>query len=175
MIGYHSKVSAAADGPVKLMAESPPMTGDQKQWLRKLEAGVTLFQEGDIDRRLFVLIDGRVSILRAGALLAEIGVAESFIGEVSALTGRPRSATARTSQPSTLLVVDRIDDLFQHPGNWGIRLARELANRLDRMNDRFGRLQQVLDLTRREGGVAEDVTKTLEAVVEGDPEERRLV
>ena len=145
------------------------------QWLRKVDAGMTLFKEGDIDNRLFVLIDGRVEILRDGKLLAEIGVAESFIGEVSALTGRPRSATARTSRQSTLLVVEEIEDLFQHAGNWGIRLARELANRLDRMNDRFSRLHQVLDLTRREGGIAEDVTKTLEAVVSADSDERRLV
>ena len=73
--------------------------------IRRLEAGRTLFKEGEHDRRVYILVQGRVEVVRGGARVAELDVAETFIGEISALTDRARTATVRTLEPSTLLVV----------------------------------------------------------------------
>jgi CRP-like cAMP-binding protein len=127
-----------------------------------------LFKEGDTDRRTFVLLDGRVEIVKDGEQVAEIGVSESFIGEISALTGKPRWATARTVDPSTLLVVEDVRELFKAGGTWGVKLAQVLAERLDRTNERFQRLQALLEETR---GRDSDITliETLRIAVRGEP------
>ena len=134
------------------------------QWVQRHGAGETLFSEDDIDRRVYVLIDGRVQILKGERQVAEIDVAESFIGEVAALTGRPRSATVKTVTPCTLLVVDDIEDFFRVDPSWGRKLAQVLATRLDRMTDRFDRLHELLQETRQrlgstesDGGVTQEI------------------
>jgi CRP-like cAMP-binding protein len=118
------------------------------QWLRRLEAGAILFREGDVDRRVFVLLEGRVEIAKEGRAIADLGVADSFIGEISALTGKPRWATARTIVASTLLVVNDVSELFRAGSTWGLKLAEALAQRLDRTNERLKRVQTLLDETR---------------------------
>src|SRR5690242_1243307 len=124
---------------VNLDDTKPPQSasapdGGAPKWMRRLHEGDVLFKEGDVDRRVFVLLEGQVQIVKEGEPVADIGVADSFIGEVSALTGKPRWATARVLKPSTLLVVDDVGELFKSDGTWGFRLAQVLARRLDRMN-----------------------------------------
>ena len=66
-----------------------------RQWVRKLATGEVLFREGDADRRVFLLLAGRVEIIKDGEVVTEVGVGESFIGEISALTGRLRVLAPR--------------------------------------------------------------------------------
>ena len=120
-----------------------------RQWVRRMKAGERLFQEGDVDHRVFLLLDGRVEILKGGDKVAEIGVADSFIGEISGLTGKPRWASARTVIESTMLVVDNVEELFKAgESSWGLKLARVLAKRLDLTNERLVALQALLDESR---------------------------
>ena len=140
-----------------LPASSPPPS----QWMRRVDAGEVLFREGDVDGQVFVLLDGRVEIRKDGAPLAEVGVSESFIGEVSALTGKPRWATATTVVPSMLLVVKDVGDLFRAEPAWAFRLARVLAERLDRTNEHLKRLQTSLEEARSRGGFDETSTVDL--------------
>jgi CRP/FNR family cyclic AMP-dependent transcriptional regulator len=120
-----------------------------RRWVRRLEAGETLFEEGDIDEKVYILIEGRVEVLRGSTRVAEIDVGDTFIGEISALTGHPRTATVRTLRKSTLLVVGHIEDLFMADSTWGIKLARVLAERLERMDELLSRVQSQLQVERR--------------------------
>ena len=78
--------------------QSVGSSSESKRWVRRLGKGETLFEEGDTDRRVYVLVDGKVEVLQKDRRVAVIGVGDTFIGEISALTGHPRSATVRTLQ-----------------------------------------------------------------------------
>ncbi len=82
--------------------------------LQPIQAGTTLFHQGDAGSALFVVVEGEVELFvkdHAGQeiVLHRVGHKEAF-GELSLLDGRPRSATARVVEDGSLLVLDR-DDL----------------------------------------------------------------
>ena len=78
---------------------------------RKLPADQRLFEQGDLGGSLFVVVSGEVEIARAesgeaGRVLARLGAGQLF-GEMSLLTQKPRSASARTLRPTELFEIDR--------------------------------------------------------------------
>jgi NADH dehydrogenase len=72
------------------------------------EAGQSVFEQGDLPDRLYVIRKGEVEVIRDGARIATLGSGESF-GEMALLTGRPRNATVRATQPTDCIAVSRGD------------------------------------------------------------------
>ncbi len=71
-----------------------------------LDAGATLFEEGDPAQGLYVIVTGEIEISKqvGGQTMVIANVPSgSFVGEISLLTGLPHSATARTTMPSRFL------------------------------------------------------------------------
>ena len=72
--------------------------------------GETVFREGDPGKGLFIVLDGEVEIIRETAQgdqrLATYAPGTAF-GELALIDDLPRSATARTSTPSRLLILYR--------------------------------------------------------------------
>ena len=71
--------------------------------------GQIIFRENDPGDEFYMILSGQVEVFseKLNQVLATLGVGD-FFGEISLLTGAPRSATIRTSEESTLFVVDRI-------------------------------------------------------------------
>ena len=69
-----------------------------------LPAGRVLMREGDTGREFYVLVSGAVELERAGAPFRSMQPGD-FFGEIALLSEGPRTATARTSTPSKLLVL----------------------------------------------------------------------
>jgi CRP-like cAMP-binding protein len=116
-----------------------------RRWVHRLKRGETLFAEGEEGSGLYILMDGRVEVLRRGVCVAEINVSDTFIGEMSALTGQPRTATVMATADSTFLYLRDMDELAKVEPSLGVKLARTLAKRLERMNDRLAALQTQLN------------------------------
>ncbi|EIJ41960.1 cyclic nucleotide-binding protein [Beggiatoa alba B18LD] len=76
------------------------------------EDGHTLFYEGDIGDRLYIVVTGQVTILKSKGGI-EIPIAtlkeNDFLGELALFDAETRTATARCSGSSTFLVIDRND------------------------------------------------------------------
>jgi len=76
----------------------------------ELDAGQTLFQEGDAGDRAYVVRSGKLEISRRvhGAEVA-IAVIEAgtLLGEMALIDDQPRSATVRALEPSVLTVVPK--------------------------------------------------------------------
>ena len=74
---------------------------------RDFPPGAVVFEEGDPGSRMYVIQSGDVRILkRVGAReieLARLGAGEAF-GEMALLEGQPRSATAISLRPSSLIM-----------------------------------------------------------------------
>jgi CRP-like cAMP-binding protein len=107
---YHRRVLA------RVLAESPLFefldAGERQRLASKFEllrlpAGIEVAEEGATDGALYLVKKGGIEIRRGGSVrLGTIGPNE-FFGEVSFLTGVPRTAAAVTTEDSELLRIDK--------------------------------------------------------------------
>lgn len=103
----------------------------------------TFFSEGDIGTAFFVLLEGRVAVLkgaRAPLKLSELGEGDCF-GEMALLAVAPRSATVRAVTPCVALRLDNraLLELYQRDLEQftmvQMNLGREVARRLRIANE----------------------------------------
>ena len=78
----------------------------------KIEAGTTVFSQGDEGDAMYLITDGAVDIV-AGTGKQRVTVAslfkQQYFGELSLLDGAPRSATAVAARETSVLALDRDD------------------------------------------------------------------
>lgn len=72
---------------------------------RQFPDGATLLNEEDPDNGMFVIISGKVNILIRGLSMNEVGAGQ-LIGEMSVLTGYPRSASIVAVTPVTVVWIE---------------------------------------------------------------------
>ena len=104
---------------VTILSRTPVFAGLPQRLLGRLAVqlfekqyapGEVIFHEGDPGKGLFVVLDGEVEILRemkeGERRIASFGPSTAF-GELALIDDLPRSATARASAPSRLLILYR--------------------------------------------------------------------
>ncbi len=93
--------------------------------------GDVMIEEGHDPGRLLVLVDGSVVVEHDGVPFARIDHAGAVFGEMSAVLGRPATATVRAVGDVTVRAVqDPVDFLTAHPGA-ALAVLRTTASRLD--------------------------------------------
>jgi CRP-like cAMP-binding protein len=112
---------------------------------KEFPPGAVLFREGEPGREMFVVHEGRVRISKSApgqeAVLGTLGPGE-FFGEMSILSGNPRSATATCDTACKLLVVDQrtFEAMIRGHGEIALRMIRTLAERLQQANQQIENL-----------------------------------
>ena len=129
---------------LQLLEKVPLFAGLSRRQLGKLlvklfekeyEAGETIFLEGEPGKALFIVLDGRVSICRAGPegehRLATLAPG-AYFGELALIDDLPRSATARADEHSALLILykSHFDDLIEGHSTIAIRVMGNLLKAL---------------------------------------------
>lgn len=113
---------------------------------RSYAAGDTIVREGDGGDTLFVLLSGRVRIMKGGEAINQLRAGEVF-GEMSLVRRRPRSATVVAEEPSELLLLHRHDfeAFLRDEARLGVKILSHfvhvLAERLDSTNDELSGLR----------------------------------
>jgi CRP/FNR family transcriptional regulator, cyclic AMP receptor protein len=99
--------------------------------IEQLRHGTTLVKEGQTTGRVYVLVEGRVEVLRGTTQVTVLVEPGSLIGEMSILLGVPHTATARALDDIRVHVINEAGAFFSaHPAlSWLV--ARLLANRLN--------------------------------------------
>jgi CRP/FNR family cyclic AMP-dependent transcriptional regulator len=95
--------------------------------------GRAIARQGEIGSGLFVILEGRVRVVRNGETVAELGPGE-FFGELSVLDRRPRLASVVAEEQTRCLAIAAWDAeqlLLAHPAVT-LTLLRTLAERLRR-------------------------------------------
>jgi NADH dehydrogenase len=84
------------------------------------EGNEVIFREGDKGDRLYIVVNGKIQIVRERpneptTVIVEFGPGDCF-GEMALVSDQPRNATARTAGPVDVLTVDRdaFHALFAH-------------------------------------------------------------
>ena len=112
---------------------------------KEFPRGTVLFREGDPGKEMYVVQTGRVTISkRVGDVekpLTTLGPGE-FLGEMSILNNRPRSATATCTDACKLLVIDAktFEAMIRGNAEIAIRLIKKLADRLQETNEQIATL-----------------------------------
>jgi CRP/FNR family transcriptional regulator, cyclic AMP receptor protein len=112
---------------------------------REFPAGTVLFREGEPGKEMYVVQHGRVHVSKKAGevekILATLGPGE-FLGEMSILNNKPRSATATCAVASKLLVVDAktFEAMIRGNAEIAVRMIKKLAVRLAEANDQIENL-----------------------------------
>jgi aspartate ammonia-lyase len=118
--------------------------------VKELEKGDYLFHQGEVRTAFYIIVEGRIDIVRSKASSVKPIIqidAHNFVSENAILDDRPHGSSAIANIPTKLLQFDKVklQDLFkQNPllaGKIYPELARSLANRLYKMNTKTSELQ----------------------------------
>ena len=102
---------------------------------KKFSKGAILFREGDEGTEMFVLRTGKVAISKTAhgleKVLSTLGPGE-FFGEMSIITGKPRTATATVVEDAQILVFDQktFEAMIRGSPEIAVRMVKTLAARL---------------------------------------------
>lgn len=123
--------------------------------------GAVIFRQGDSGQEMFVVATGRIRLtIGKGGHETEVNTLGpgEFFGELSLLSGEPRSATATAMEDSTLLAIGRdvyammvqddLDIVFRMFNIQGQRLSRTNVP-LEELASRLGRVRVVAHCLRR--------------------------
>jgi CRP/FNR family transcriptional regulator, cyclic AMP receptor protein len=88
--------------------------------------GATVTLEGDPGDTFYIVIEGRLRVSQHGTLVRELGPGD-FLGEISLVDGRPRTATVTAVGPVQALVIRRADFLEMVEWDSAVRLGILMA------------------------------------------------
>jgi CRP/FNR family cyclic AMP-dependent transcriptional regulator len=98
---------------------------------RRVPAGAVVLQEGTKTGRLFVLIEGRLEVIRGDAVVAVLAEPGAVTGEMSLLLDRPHTATVRAASDSTIYEFSDAACFLNAQPVVALLIARLLAQRLN--------------------------------------------
>lgn len=101
-------------------------------------AGSEIIKEGTSGSSVFLIISGKCEVSRNNNRIRELNPGD-FFGELSILDPAPRTATVRSTEPSTLLVLEGYDfrTALKSSMQMSQKLIAALAERLRHMTDEF--------------------------------------
>jgi len=98
---------------------------------RNVAAGTGVLHEGGRTGHLFVLIDGRVEVVKGDTVVATISEPGAVLGEMSVLLDMPHTATVRAAQDSVIYEIDDAASFLRQQPAVALIIARMLAQRLN--------------------------------------------
>ena len=126
--------------------------------VRAYDTEQMVIKEGDRGDELFIVLQGKVKVLRGGEVLTRLGVGEHF-GEMALIRSVPRSATVTSEGQSELIAIRRTEffEILRKEHEIAVKMLWQflgvLADRLDQTSADLRHAKQEL--------AAEDITEDL--------------
>ncbi len=131
------------------------------------KSGAVLIKEGGEDRKLFVLIEGQVEVMRKDTQVSYVDEPGSLFGEMSCLLDMPYSATVKALSGVKAYVIDEPLKFLGSQPEIALEVASLLARRL------YYTTSYLVDLQQQAAGRREDldlVDKILAQLVQSPDE-----
>jgi CRP/FNR family transcriptional regulator, cyclic AMP receptor protein len=109
---------------------------------RRVAAGTEVLHEGGRTGHLYVLIEGRLEVIKGDAVVASIAEPGAVLGEMSVLLDKPHTATVRAAADSTIYEIDDAASFLRKQPAVAILIAKMLAQRLNVANTYLADLKQ---------------------------------
>ncbi len=106
------------------------------------KSGEVIFQEGEPSNFLYFICSGAFEVLVNGRRVSTLHPEDIFLGEMSFLLSNRRSATVKAVSEATVIRVSKkefVEGIKEKP-HYALFLARLLARRIERLNQRMGAL-----------------------------------
>jgi CRP-like cAMP-binding protein len=109
---------------------------------RNVSPGDLVVHEGGRTGHLYVLIEGRLEVVKGDTVVATITEPGAVLGEMSVLLDKPHTATVRAAQDSTIYEIDDAALFLRNQPAVALLIARMLAQRLNVANTYLADLKQ---------------------------------
>ena len=96
-----------------------------------VSAGSVIIREGGVTGHLFVLIEGRLEVIKGDTVVATVTEPGAVVGEMSVLLDRPHTATVRAASDSLVYEFDDAASFLRDQPAVALLIARLLAQRLN--------------------------------------------
>jgi len=143
-----------------------------------LKPGELLFREGDTGDRMYVIVGGELEILKGPNADEEMILntihAGEYIGEMSLITGAPRTASVRSRGDVILLSMSRVQlmDLLQRHPHLANDMVGVLSQRLDNTN--VSTFRDLTEKNRQLQQAFDELKAAQELLIEKERLEREL-
>ncbi len=97
---------------------------------KKVAAGDLILHEGGRTGRLYILIDGRVEVVRGDVVVASIAEPGAIFGEMSVLLEQDHTAAVRAATEATIYQIDDAARFLRDRPEVALLVAQLLARRL---------------------------------------------
>src|SRR6266852_34936 len=97
-------------------------------------AGTLIIHEGGTTGHLYVLIEGRLEVVKGDTVVAIITEPGAVLGEMSVLLDQPHTATVRAASDSAIYEIDDAASFLRQQPEVALLIARMLAQRLNVAN-----------------------------------------
>lgn len=98
---------------------------------RNVAAGTEVLHEGTRTGHLYVLIEGRLEVIKGETVIAAMVEPGGVAGEMSVLLDTPHTATVRAAQDSVIYEIDDAASFLRQQPEVALIIARMLAQRLN--------------------------------------------
>ena len=98
---------------------------------RDVSAGTFVIHEGSTTGHLYVLIEGRLEVVKGDTVVASIVEPGAVVGEMSVLLDKPHTATVRAAADSTIYEFGDAASFLRDQPAVALLIARLLAQRLN--------------------------------------------
>ena len=98
---------------------------------REVPAGTFVIDEGGKTRHLFVLLDGRLEVIKGDSVVAVLTEPGAVLGEMSVLLDQPHTATVRAASASVVYEFNDAASFLRDQPAVALLIAQLLAQRLN--------------------------------------------
>jgi CRP/FNR family transcriptional regulator, cyclic AMP receptor protein len=98
---------------------------------REIPAGTDFIHEGGKTGHLFVLVEGKVEVIKGDSVVAVISEPGAVFGEMSLLLDQPHTATVKTGTDCVIVEIDDAASFLRDQPQVALLVARLLAQRLN--------------------------------------------
>src|SRR4030088_1772630 len=98
---------------------------------RSVSAGTLINNEGGTTGHFYVLIEGRLEVVKGDTIVATLTEPGAVLGEMSVLLDQPHTATVRAAQDSAIYEIDDAASFLRQQPAVALIIARMLAQRLN--------------------------------------------
>ena len=108
----------------------------------RYEAGDAICRQAEPSEAIYVILEGTVDVIREtphGKVRLDQVTEGNMVGAIGVLCDHPRKVTVEAAGPVTVLQIDRnaFYEIARDVPQLSLAIARELARRLEIMNDKF--------------------------------------
>ena len=128
---------------IEKIADNPKL----EKYLVEFEQGKNVFLEGDDSAEIYILISGRLDVLKGNQIIAAINNPGAIFGEMSFLLGGERTATvrARTDSKAVRIPHEHVEDFLVDFPEISQEMTKILARRLDKSSRLLFGFKEMLD------------------------------